>query len=363
MPTRSIQSLLHDKLRKASGSRFPTYRRTGTEATFRLEQQFVDLERGFTCRLFPSGMAALAFAIGSCTSAGGNVLYLQPAFSRLRVLERTLGERWRVEISTAAHCLDRAISAFKPNTQAIVFENPDYLMTSVIDIGILVSEAKRRGISVIVDNTWSAGVLSHPLLHGADMSVLACSKHIGSPSGVLAGAIISNESSAQALNDLHYAFGQTIVDSEAEAILSGLNSIESRLHQHSAACDVVLSEIKSAKIDAVHVFEPSIFPVEYRRIFDSYFAGRNGTFCLSFAPEVSEQQIMSFVNSLKLFSIGGPWGARASSVRYIESAYPDDEAVRTGPVLRFSVGLDGDRVLAQDLLAALSAIGLGPGSR
>lgn len=355
--TSNVELWLDNKKRKSKGERFPTYKRTGTALTFALEDRLCEMESGHACRLFPSGMAALASAILTCTCAHGHVVYLQPAFSTLERLRQTLLNRWHIDVTCVPHDLDAAVEACRPTTQAIVLENPSYLLTDVMDVRRLHDYCGNRGIAVVVDSTWSSGVLSHPLTHGARLSVLACSKYIGSPHNAMGGAIIASEAYAAALNDIHYSLGQTIVDDDALAITLGIDTLRARMRKHRENCDHVLSALRVCP-GRYRIVHPSIYTGRELQTFSALFSAWNGVFVLQLDQEVTPDQIIRVLRSLRIFSFRQQWGAPESAVRYIKSGGSHMSGGNGESLLRFSVGLEAPALLTEDLLMALDAGGL-----
>src|SRR5256885_17229578 len=66
----------------------------------------------------------------------------------------------------------------RPNTRLVYLESPSSLLYEVLDLPALAAVARRHGIAVATDNTWSGGWFYQPLEHGANLSIQAATKAI-----------------------------------------------------------------------------------------------------------------------------------------------------------------------------------------
>src|SRR5258708_31757084 len=67
-------------------------------------------------------------------------------------------------------------------------ESPGSITMEVQDIPAIVAAAHARNVKVVIDNTWSAGVLFDAFAHGVDVTMQAVTKYIGGHSHLLLGS-------------------------------------------------------------------------------------------------------------------------------------------------------------------------------
>ena len=78
-------------------------------------------------------------------------------------------------------------SLIQENTKLIWCESPGSITMEIQDLPAIVAAAHERNVKVVLDNTWSAGVLLDAFAHGVDITMQALTKYIGGHSDLLAG--------------------------------------------------------------------------------------------------------------------------------------------------------------------------------
>ena len=81
----------------------------------------------------------------------------------------------------------------KDNTRLVWTETPGSVTMEVPDIPAISQAAHARGALVVLDNTWSAGLVFDAFGHGADVVVQAATKYQGGASDLLMGAVITRD--------------------------------------------------------------------------------------------------------------------------------------------------------------------------
>lgn len=98
--------------------------------------------------------------------------------------------------------LNAVEAAITADTRVIYAETLANPTLRVADIPALARIAKRRGVQLVIDNTFSPLVLS-PIQLGADVVIHSITKFIGGASDTIAGAICGTTEFIQSLMDLH----------------------------------------------------------------------------------------------------------------------------------------------------------------
>src|SRR5258708_35860036 len=73
---------------------------------------------------------------------------------------------------------DDLAGKIRPNTRLVYLESPSSLLYEVLDLPALAAVARRHGIAVATDNTWSGGWFYQPLEHGANLSIQIGRAHV-----------------------------------------------------------------------------------------------------------------------------------------------------------------------------------------
>lgn len=104
----------------------------------------------------------------------------------------------------------------------------------VPDIPTLVRVAREINpeIVIMIDNTWSAGVLFPALEYGIDISIQAGTKYLVGHSDVMIGTAVSNARCWDKLREGSYLMGQMVDADSAYITARGLRTLGIRLKQH-----------------------------------------------------------------------------------------------------------------------------------
>ena len=81
-------------------------------------------------------------------------------------------------------------AAVKPNTKLIWCETPTNPMLKIVDIARLAEFARKRGIWLAVDNTFSSPILQRPLELGAHLVMHSATKYLNGHSDIVGGMIV-----------------------------------------------------------------------------------------------------------------------------------------------------------------------------
>jgi len=171
------------------------YSRDDNPTHIHAERTLADLENGEECRLFASGMAAIASIFYSLTP-GSHVVLPDAMYWGARLWIYDHCKRQDIFISeydTADAATIEACVADKNRTNLVWVETPSNPMMHVTDIELAAEIAHAHDALVCVDSTAATPVFSQPLDHGADLVVHSATKYLNGHSDVLAGAVITRD--------------------------------------------------------------------------------------------------------------------------------------------------------------------------
>ena len=118
-------------------------------------------------------------------------------------------------------------AALRPNTRLIWAETPTNPMLKLVDLGRLGQFARRHGVLLAVDNTFSSPVLQRPLEHGADLVVHSATKYLNGHSDMVGGVAIvgGNDELADRLAFLQNSVGAIAGPFDAYLALRGVKTM------------------------------------------------------------------------------------------------------------------------------------------
>jgi cystathionine gamma-synthase len=167
------------------------YGRYGNESWSALEAAIGELEGGKTVS-FSSGMAAVS-AVFSILPVGAPVVASNQGYSGVMGLLNQLHSTGRLEVRFVEITkTDEVIAAMK-GAALVWLESPTNPCLDVADLPTLISEAKKLGIGVAVDNTFATPLVQKPLTMGADIVMHSVTKFLAGHSDVVLGSLSTND--------------------------------------------------------------------------------------------------------------------------------------------------------------------------
>jgi len=346
------------------------YGRRGAPTQWALADALTALEPGAAGTvLYPSGVAALAGALMAVLRPGDVLLMTDNAYEPTRNLGRGLLKDFGIE-TRWFDPLDPAgfETAICERTRAVLLESPGSLTMEVQDVPALCAAARRHDVTVVLDNTWASPLGFAALEHGADISVMSLTKHVGGHSDVMLGSASAGASYYAKLRRTAQQLGQVVSPDDAALAARGLRTMGLRLERETASA-LALARWLEARPEVARVLCPMLPGSPGHDIWVRDFTGGCGLF--SFVLKGKDGAARdALIDALSLFGIGFSWGGFESLATPIDpsalrsaTAWPlpgMDDADRFG--VRLSIGLEDTADLIADLdrgLAAWSA----PGSR
>ena len=158
-----------------------------------LEAAIAELESSDVPGLaYASGMAAVSAAL-SLTPIGGVALVPSASYNGTIGLARELDSEGAIRLREIDPLDVAATVAALDGADLLWLESPTNPMLDVIDVPALAAAARERGVTVVVDNTFSTPLRQRPLAVGADVVVHSATKFIAGHSDVLLGLAVTRD--------------------------------------------------------------------------------------------------------------------------------------------------------------------------
>ncbi|HZC21988.1 MAG TPA: cystathionine beta-lyase [Candidatus Binatia bacterium] len=329
----------------------------GTPTVLELAERICELEHGYRTLLTPGGQCAISFINFALLKAGDHILVPHSIYTPNRLFANEVLQRFGVEVTFYDPNVGSGIEAvLRPNTRLIWAESPGSVTLEVQDIPALCKVAHRAGAMVVLDNTWSAGILFDAFEHGVDVTMQALTKYVGGHSDLLLGSVTARDKQIfDRLGAAQQLIGTAVSPDDASLALRGLKTLAVRLRAIGAAA-LDLAQWLAERPEIELILHPALASCPGHELWKRDFTGSSGVFSIVFRKEFSKKQVLSFVDALELFEIGYSWaGVTSLAVAY------DFHGNKNRPdyghrIVRLNIGLEDTEDLREDLAQALEAL-------
>ena len=334
---------------KPGNTRFE-YTRNSNPTTIILEDKIAALEKGNWCWSFGSGMGAVSAAIMACIQTGDHIVSVSRVYYPTRNVFSHV-ERFNVE-TTYVHGVEVAdfVAAFKPNTKVLYLESPTSGMGECPPIKPLCEEAHKRGITVLIDNSWATPYFMNPLELGCDIVIHSATKFFGGHSDILAGVVVGRDEELSFKVYTEQRLTGAVLDPFAAwLMIRGLRTLPLRMERHQSNALAVAKFLEDhPKVD--RVFHPALPSHPQHEIAMSQMRGTSSLFAFTLKEQTKEAHY-AVADALKLFHIGVSWGGYESLA--LAADFFSDKPREHVWCIRLSIGLETVEDLIKDVKQAL----------
>lgn len=306
---------------------------------------------------FASGMAAISSALISFVNSGDHIVSVRNNYSWTNMLMTKFLPRFGVETTFIdGRVPENFVKAIQKNTRVIYLESPNSITFELQDIEAVAAIAKERGLTTLIDNSYSSPLTQSPASMGVDIVLHSASKYLGGHSDIVAGMVCgSSENIARIFKNEYLGLGGIISPFNAWLMLRGLRTIQARIDRISETTVKVIRYLGNHQLvsEVLHPFSPDHpqHDLAVRQMIKP-----TGLFSVRLNVSSIDRAEL-FVNSLRQFLIGVSWGGHESLVFPAMSF--DKERTRegySGNLVRFYIGLDDADCLIGDLEQAFDKI-------
>ncbi len=300
-----------------------------------LEKRLASLEGGSAALAVATGAAAISYTIEALAPNGGHVVAQKTIYGgSFNLLSHTLPQYGIETTFVDAHNLSEVENAIKDNTRVVYLETLGNPGSDIPDIDAIAEIAHKRGIPVVVDNTFGTPYLIKPFEHGADIVVHSATKFIGGHGTTLGGIIIeSGKFDFKAGNRFPHitepnpsyhglsfydalgpaAFvtyirtillrdtGASISPFNAFLLLQGVETLSLRLERHAYNTKKVVEYLsKHPLVEKVN--HPAIEDHPDHELYKRFFPN-GGASIFTFDIKGGQEEAWKFIDNLKIFSL------------------------------------------------------------
>ena len=337
------------------------YTRSGNPNFRLLDESVAALEGTRFATCFASGVSAIT-AVVSTLKSGDLVLAEENVYGctyrmfdkvfakfglQVRYLDLSQPENW-AEIPRSRPAL-------------LWLESPTNPLLKIVDIAGLAAVAAETGTAVLVDNTFASPYLQRPIALGATLSLSSTTKYINGHSDCLGGTVATNDPVWQErMVFAQKALGLQPSPFDAWLTTRGQRTLALRMEQHCANALALAQWLETRKgvRNVRYPFLPSHPQYELARR-----QMKAGSGLIVAELDCAVDGALEFCRQLRLFtlaeSLGGVESLICHPASMTHASVPPDVRRQVGisdGLLRFSVGIENETDLRQDIDEALKKV-------
>ncbi|WP_223266941.1 cystathionine gamma-synthase [Luteimonas gilva] len=337
------------------------YSRTHNPTRFAYERCAAALEGGSRGFAFASGMAATSTVL-ELLDSGSHVVAMDDLYGgsfRLfeRVRRRSAGLDFSFVDLTDLAAFEAAI---RPETKMVWVETPTNPMLKVVDLAAISAIAKKRGLRMVVDNTFASPILQRPIEYGADIVVHSATKYLNGHSDMVGGiAVVGDDAElAEKMAFLQNSIGAVQGPFDSFLALRGLKTLHLRMKAHCENA-MALAEWLQSRPQIEKVIYPGLASHPQHALAKRQMDGFGGI--ISIALKGGFEAAKRLCERTQLFTLAESLGGVESLINHpavmTHASIPPENRARLGitdNLVRLSVGIEGMDDLRDDLARALS---------
>ncbi|MEC7262117.1 MAG: aminotransferase class I/II-fold pyridoxal phosphate-dependent enzyme [Bacteroidota bacterium] len=329
------------------------YSRHSSPSNLYLGEAMAQLEGTESANVFASGMGAISAVIMQLCDSGDHIVCSRTIYGGTYAFLKNFLKKFNITTSFLDITdLDSVTKAITPKTKMIYCEAISNPLLEVADIASLSKIAKKHGIPLVVDNTFSPLNIGAAQL-GADVVVHSLTKFINGSSDCVAGAVCGTKDFCLSLKDVNNGagmlFGSTLDSLRAASILKNMRTLHIRIKKHSENAHYLAKQFEK---DGLKVVYPGLESHPGHQLMKKQMNpeyGFGGMLTLDVGSLNQANALMELMQKEKLgylaVSLGFYKTLFSASGTSTSSEIPEEEQKQLGlsqGLIRFSIGLDND---------------------
>src|SRR5437667_3896624 len=356
-PIYQTSTYVQDELGKHKGFE---YGRTQNPTRLAVERNLAAIEAGKTGFAFASGMAAIG-AIATLLQSGDHVVVSDNTYAgTFRLFDKVL-TRYQLTFSYIdTSKLDLVERAITPSTRMLFVETPTNPIMTLTDLRAAADLARRRGIRLVVDNTFASPYVQRPIELGADLVTHSTTKYLNGHSDSIGGIVIATrDEDIEWLKFVQNAEGAILSPFDSWLVLRGTKTLPLRMAQHNAN-GLALANFLAAHPKVRRVFYPGLPSHPQYELARRQMCGFGGMLSFDLGSLEAARRVLNGVRLHSLAeSLGGVETLISHPATMTHASVPSDRRTALGitdGLVRISAGIEDVEDLKEDLAQALDKV-------
>jgi len=329
------------------------YSRHASPSTLYLGEALAAMEGTETANVSGSGMGAITTTLLHFCRAGDHIVSSRTIYGGTYAFLKNFTPRFNINTSFVDITnLEAVEAAITENTKVIYCESVSNPLLEVADINSLALLAKKYGIQLLVDNTFSPMSIS-PAELGADVVLHSLTKFINGTNDTMGGVVCGSKELIDSLRSVidgsAMLLGPSLDSIRAASILKNMRTLHIRIKQHSKNAMYLAEQFEALGLRTVY---PGLASHPSHELFKSMMNseyGFGGMLTLDVGSLEKANKLMELMQHENLgylaVSLGFYKTLFSAPGTSTSSEIPEDEQKEMGltdGLIRFSIGLDND---------------------
>lgn len=329
------------------------YSRHSSPSNLYLGQALAAMEGTEAANVAASGMGAITSVLLQLCQHGDHVISGRTVYGGTYAFLKNFAPRLGLQTSFVDILdLDQVESAITPQTKLIYCETVSNPLLEVADLPAISKLAKKHGLKLIIDNTFSPLGIS-PAQLGADVVIHSLTKFINGSSDTVGGVACAAQDFIDEMRSVNdgaaMLLGPAMDSLRAASVLKNLRTLHIRIKQHSANALYLAEKFEA---DGLRTVYPGLKShpghQKYKQMMNEEY-GFGGMLVVDAGSLDKANALMELMQNKNLGYLAVSLGfyktlfsAPGSST---SSEIPEDEQNKMGltdGIIRFSIGLDND---------------------
>lgn len=329
------------------------YSRHSSPSNLYLGQALAAMEGTETANVTATGMGAITSVIMQLCGAGDHVVSSRTIYGGTYAFLKNFAPKFQINTSFVNITnLEGVEAAITPQTKMIYCETMSNPLLEIADIQALAKIAKKHGVQLVVDNTFSPLMVS-PAKLGADVVIHSLTKFINGSSDTMCGVICGTQEFIDQLRNVNdgacMLLGPAMDSLRAASILKNLRTLHIRMKQHSNNALYLSKRFENEGIKTVY---PGLASHPGNELFATMMNteyGFGGMLTIDVGSLDKANEVMELMQKENIgylaVSLGFYKTLFSAPGTSTSSEIPEEEQAEMGltdGLIRFSIGLDND---------------------
>ena len=354
-PVYLTSTYVHDSFGSHKGYEYARGRNPTREA---LERNVAALEGGRHGFAFSSGMGCLD-SIMKLYKSGDHIVCSENLYGgTFRLFERILANFGLLFSYVDARDPQKIEDAIGNGTVAVLIETPTNPLMRITDLAAAGEICRRKGVHMLVDNTFASPIFQRPLEHGATIVWHSSTKDLNGHSDMIGGIAVTNDDEiAERLKFIQTESGAVPGAFDAWLCLRGTKTLHLRMRQHDENGRAIAAWLAD-RLGAERVIYPGLESHPQHELARKQMSGFGGMISLELG---SRERAASVLNQVRIFSLAESLGGVESLISHPASmthaSVPADRREEMGlseGLIRLSCGVEDVGDLIADLEQAMA---------